>query len=108
MLRIFGATQVTVGCDGLVADDAGVLIDWTGVNPARIEIALGPSHKKSASNLYPVESFEVDIGPVHGIESAGFDEQRIEDIDIVILAIGDVDKAGNMTFQIDQGMHLDS
>ncbi len=46
--------------------------------------------------------FEVHIGPIHNIEGTRLRRQDIENIDVVQLAIGDMDKSRDIAAQIQQ------
>jgi len=55
-----------------------------------------------------IQTSEVQIATIHDIEGAGFDNQLVEDSDIVELAVGDSDERGNGSFQVEQRVQLDS
>ena len=50
---------------------------------------------------------EVDIAPVHHVESTGLRDEVIEDIRLVPLAIADMQKAGDIAAHIQQSMQPD-
>lgn len=106
--RILVVAQITVEHDGQVADDADGTIDGIGVQTTRVEIALGSGHEERASTVLGVEPFEIDVGPVHDVECSGFDEQDIEHVYIVPLAVAYMDKVADLALQVEQGMHFDS
>jgi hypothetical protein len=54
-----------------------------------------------------VEPLEVEVGTVHDIESSRFGNEHIEDIDVVQFAVGDVDKTGNRSTQVEQYVQFD-
>src|SRR5512139_1302567 len=53
-----------------------------------------------------VKAFEVQIASVDDIESSRFEDQLIEDPDIVNLAVGNNDEGGNASSQIQQRMQF--
>ncbi len=54
-----------------------------------------------------VETIEVGVAPVHHVEGPGLGDQEVEHVDLVQLAIGDVDKARNGSPQIEQRVQPD-
>src|SRR5208283_2220328 len=66
----------------------------------------GADDKEAAGLIESVEASEVQIPAVHHVEGTGFRQQQIEHVDIVHFAVGDVNKAGNCTAQVEQRMQL--
>ena len=93
--------------DGLVADDAGGTVDGVRVETPEPEIRSGSDDKKGRALGEPILTREVQVTSVHDIKGAGLWLQLVEDIDIVQLAIGDMDKRRNIAAQIQQRMELD-
>ena len=56
--------------------------------------------------MQAVEAGEVEIGAIHDVESPGFGQEQVYDVDIMSLAVGDVDEGGDMAAQVEQGMQL--
>jgi len=54
-----------------------------------------------------VQSGEIQIAAIHQIIRARFDCQVVEDVDLVGLAVGDVNEAGDETAQIEQRVQFD-
>jgi hypothetical protein len=78
-----------------------------GVAPARLEVALGPDDKAAEPLMEPIESFEIEVAPIHNHVRAGFQGEQIEDADVVHFAMRDMDKDGNGPLQIEQRVQLD-
>jgi len=91
---------------GLVADDSTAALDRLGVEPPGSQVALGPDDKEAASLVEAPEPFEVEVPPVHDVEGAWFGEQQVEHVDIVQLAIGDVDEARDGPAEVEQRMQF--
>ena len=53
-----------------------------------------------------MEALEVEVGPVHHVERAGFRNQHVQDVDVMQLSVGYVDECGNVPVQVEQGVHL--
>ena len=54
-----------------------------------------------------VQPLEVEIAAIHHVEGAGLDEQHVEHVDVVQLAVGDVDEGGDAAAQVQQRVQLD-
>lgn len=54
-----------------------------------------------------VESFEVQISSIHNIEGTWFDNEQVQDIDVVYSSFGNVDELRDIAAQVQQGMQLD-
>jgi hypothetical protein len=54
------------------------------------------------------QASKVQVAPVHDVERAGLQNQDVQHIDLVHLAVADVDEGGNGASQIQQGVQLDS
>lgn len=53
------------------------------------------------------QALEVQIATIHDVDRSGFWNQDVEHVDVVQLAIRDVDEAGNAAAQIEPRVHLD-
>ena len=53
-----------------------------------------------------VEPLEVHVTPTHDVEGAGLDEQQVQHVDFVHLAIGDVDESGDRAPKIEKRVQL--
>jgi len=96
-----------IECDALVADNARTPIDRHRIHPARIHAALGTSHEERTCLVQCEQTAEIQITPIHHVESARFDRQYVQHVDLVGLAVRDVDEGGDVAAQIQQGMQLD-
>lgn len=56
--------------------------------------------------MHLVKSVEVKISAIHHTYRAGFDNQFIQDIDVMELGVGDRYKSGNAGPQIKEGMQF--
>src|SRR5882757_1792016 len=53
-----------------------------------------------------VKAREIDVAAIHDVDRARFGEQQIEGVNVVQLAVRDVDEARDIAAQIEQGVHL--
>ena len=56
--------------------------------------------------MQAVEPLEVEIGTVHHIESTGFWHEQIQNVDIVHLAVADMNESWNGASQIEKSMQF--
>ena len=114
-IAITDATQVggvvlggieAVESNGLVADETRVAIDRRRVHAPCIEVSLGARDEEAARLIHRVEPLKVQVPPIHDVEGAGLDKQQVQHIDVVHLAVGDVDESGDRSPQIEQRVQL--
>ena len=77
---------------GLIASKPRAFVDGMRVKSPKCEIELGSGDEECCELREHVEPLEVEIAPVHNVESAGFRYELIEDVDIMELPIAHMDK----------------
>ena len=82
--------------DDLIAAHPCRFVDWHRVETFEHDMALGADHEECRCEVDFVKPFEVQITSVHDIERAGFEDQLVEDIDVVNFAISDNDDRRNI------------
>src|SRR5215204_1105004 len=100
------AGGVAIQRDGLVGNDAGHPIGGRGVDAVSIQVGFGAGDEEGASVMQDVKAREVDIAAIHDVDGARFREQQIEDVNVLQLAVRDVDEARDVAAQIEQRVHL--
>lgn len=73
-----------------------------------IEVAFGSGHEERCVLRKAIETSEIDVSTVHDIESSRFENQLIQEGDIVNFPVSDTDHARNRASQIHLGMEFDS
>src|SRR5450830_1382620 len=106
MNRIVLAGGVAIQHDGLVGNDAGLPIGRRGVDAVGIQVRLGAGDEEGASLMQYIKACEVDVAAIHDVDGARFGEQQIEGVNVVQLAVRDVNEARNVAAQIEQRVHL--
>ena len=91
----------------LVADDAGGLVHRMRVNASGVQVDLGACHEEAPGLMQTVQPSEVQIASIHDIKGACLDWQEIQNVDLVHLAVADVDKGWDGATQIQQGVQFD-
>src|SRR5665213_1508931 len=114
-IAIADATQVggvmlggieAVESDGLVAHEPHVAIHRRRVHAPCIEVSLGARYEEAARLIQRVEPLKVQVPPIHDVEGAGFDKQQVQHVDVVHLAVGDVDEGRDRPPQVEQRVQL--
>jgi hypothetical protein len=61
---------------------------------------------KKACRVQRIQAGEVDIPAIHHVDRAGFGDQHVKRMNIMQLAVRDMDEAWNIAAQIEQRVHL--
>src|SRR5215472_4145347 len=93
--------------DTLVTDQPRRTIDRMRVAALDLEVGLATGYEETAGFVKAIEALEVEETTIHDVEGAGLGQQLIEDVDLVHLAITDVNEGGDVAAQIEQRMQLD-
>ena len=83
------------------ASVAGIRVDAPG--PKR---GLGSGDVKGTRLMQPIESLKIQISPIHDIKRPRLEDQHVEHLGVVNLAVVDIDKRWDCAAQIQQGVHL--
>ena len=95
-----------VECNALIADHAGISIGRRRIHAPRIHTPLGAGDKEGSGLMHLVQPSKIQIAPIHHIEGTRLDRQDVQYIDLVHLAVADVNESGDRAAQIQQRMHL--
>jgi len=92
----------------LIADNvARRSIDRMRVPTLELGIAFCSGDKKGPRRMQVVQPGEVQIVAIHQVKSPWLDDQIVENIDLVCLAVGDMNEAGNRAAQVQQRVQFD-
>ena len=72
-----------------------------------IEVAFGSGYKKRHVLCEPIEASKIDVSTVHDIERGRFEDQLIQEGNVVNFPMSDADHARNRASQIHLGMEFD-
>ena len=92
---------------GLIALEAGYLVDWMGIEAARIEAFASTNDEEGRAQVEHIKARKIEIASVHDVDRARFGDEMVEYIDVVKLALGDLDEGGDVAAQIQQRVELD-
>ena len=104
---IVGGTVNTGEPDGLIADHSGGTVDPMGIEAAKSGIGFSPQKEEAAGLMQAVETGEVEIAAIHDVEGSGLGQKQVQDVDVMELAVGNVNECRDMTAQIEERMKLD-
>ena len=93
--------------NGLIATQSHGLVYGARVDATKEQIGFSPDDKKRLRLMQGEPASEVGEAAIHDVKAASFGYQDVEYIDLVHLAIGDVDEGGNVAAQVEQRMHFD-
>ena len=108
VLGVVLAGVLPIERNGLIADKARGSVYRGGVHTPGVHIAFGTGYEEGGALVHGVKAREVQIAPVHDVESARLDGQHVQHMHIVHLPVADVDEGGNCAAQVQQGVHLHS
>ena len=77
------------------------------VSAVKSKIWFGPDNEKSSPLIYAKESGKIQISSIHDVKAARFWNQFVEDVDIVKLAVADMDEGWDVATQIQKSMQFD-
>ena len=69
-----------------------LLVDAMGVPTAEIQGLAGTDEEETRILVQPIETCEIEIAAIQDVNGAGLDQQMVEDVDVVNLPIGDLDR----------------
>ena len=71
------------------------------------QIGFAPDDKERLRLMQDLPASEIGEAAIHDVKAASFGYQDVEYIDLVHLAIADVNEGWNIAAQVEQRMHLD-
>ena len=87
--------------DGLVANDAGRAIRRRRIDAMSIDVRLGTRDEEGPGLVQHIKAGKVDVATIHDVDGSGFRQEHIEGMNVVQLAIRDVDKTRNVAPQVE-------
>ena len=93
----------------LIAHDVGVgSVHGVGVAPLEFGIGLGTGDEKSVGLMNDKQSLEIQVPAIEQVVHARLDVQQDQGVDLVGLAVADVNERGDGAAQVQQGVQFDS
>ena len=78
-----------------------------GIEATKSGVGFGPQEEEAAGLMQAVETGEVEIAAIHDVEGSGFGQEQVQDVDVMELAVGNVNECRDMPAEIEQRMKLD-
>jgi hypothetical protein len=91
---------------GLVGSHTASTIGGRRIDTMSMEIGLGAGHEEGACLMQPVQAAKIDIPSIHDVDGTSLGYQHVKRVNIVQLAVRDMDKARNVAAQIELCVHL--
>ena len=107
LLGVVGGTVNTGEQDGLITDQSGGAVDGMGIEATESGVGFSPQEEEAAGLMQTVETGKVKIAAIHDVEGSGFGQEQIQDVDVMELAVGNMDECRDMGAEIQQSMQLD-
>ena len=94
---------------GLIAHDVRVgPVYGVGVAPLEFGIGLGTGDEEGVGLMDHKQSLEIQVATIEQVIGARLDVQQVQGVDLVGLAVADVNECGDTAAQVQQGVQLDS
>ena len=93
---------------GLIAHDVRVCsVHGVGVAPLELGIGLGTGDEEGVGLMNDKQSLEIQVPAIEQVVRAGLDVQQVQGVDLVCLAVADVNECGDGAAQVQQGVQFD-
>ena len=94
---------------GLIAHDVRAgSVHGVGVAPLELGIGLGTGDEEGVGLMDHKQSLEIQVATIEQVIGARLDVQQVQGVDLVGLAVADVNECGYGAAQVQQGVQLDS
>ena len=92
--------------DRVVADHPGAAVGLAPRESLETHASFGSGHKERSRLIESRQALEVDVAAIDDIEGASLWNELIEDVDVVKLAVADVQESRDIPAQVAQSMEL--
>ena len=79
-----------------------------GVTPLELGIGLGTGDEEGVGLMNHKQSLEIQVPAIEQVVSARLDVQQVQGVDLVSLAVADVNECGDGAAQVQKGVQFDS
>ncbi len=108
--QVFGIVlgdEVPVQFNGLIADDDACPVHLGRVYGPAVHVAFGAGDKESYCMMNLKQASKVDVADVHYIKRVWLQDQNVQHIDLVHLAVANVNEGGIRAPEVQQGVRID-
>lgn len=106
-VRILSSALGPVQTNRLIAAQSARLVYRPGFFDVVAHVFLRSCNKENQGCVDTSQPFEIDVSTIHDIECSSLENNPIQSMDVVSLAIGDRDEHRDGALQIDNGVKLD-
>ena len=92
---------------GLIGAKARGFVDRSMFQPDKTHVGFGSGDEEGCALDKDMETGEIDVTTVHGVEGSRLQNQLVQGVDIVDFPVGNMDEAGDISPQIDERVELD-
>ena len=93
----------------LIAHDVGVgPVHGVGIAPLELGIGLGTGDEEGVGLMNDKQSLEIQVAAIEQVIGARLDIQQVQGVDLVRLAVADVNECGDGAAQVQKGVQFDS
>jgi hypothetical protein len=107
VLGVVLRNEVPFQFDVLIADKAVAPVHLSRVKAPGVHVAFGTGHKEGAGLMHLKQASKLDVASVLDVECTSFQNQDIQNINLVHLAIADVEEGRNRASEVQQGVQHD-
>ena len=83
-------------------------VHGVGVTPLELGVGLGAGDEEGVGLMDHKQSLEIQVPAIEQVVRAGLDVQQVQGVDLVCLAVADVNECGDGAAQVQQGVQFDS
>ncbi len=99
-IRVIMLGLIPCQADYLITLQATRGVDGCGGFSIELQILPGPDYKSTALTMQVIQPLEIQVSPIHNVDTSCQNRDHIQDVHIMGLAIGYMDKSGDRTLQI--------
>lgn len=90
----------------LIGDHPSVSIGWGRVDASGPKVVLGAGDIKGTGLMKAKQSLEIHVAPIHHVEGSRLEDEHVEHLGVVGLAVGEVDKGWDCAPKVQKGVDL--
>jgi hypothetical protein len=91
----------------LIGDHPRASICWSRVDASGPKVVFCSGDKKGARLMKAIKPLEIHVASVHHVEGSGLEDEHVEHLGVVGLAVGEVDKGWDCAPKVQKGVDLD-
>jgi hypothetical protein len=93
--------------DGLIESKSCVFIDGVGIDALKGETVFGTNDEEGVLCVNGIETFKIKVASIHDVDSVGFIDEIVQEIDIMSFCLGDEEKGRDVSLKIELSVDFD-